>query len=115
MLNRNLCPALNDQACANIEQLQQLHVRIITTGLDCSTFLLTKMVAVYAQLGDMDCAHLIFEESCRHDISLWNAMIIGYANSDFPEQALELYKQMELAGVKHNRFTFPLYRNAQVY
>ena len=65
------------------------------------------MVVVYAQLGEMDCAHLIFEESCRHDISLSNAMIIGYANSAFLKQALELYKQMELEGVKWKRFTFP--------
>ena len=95
------------QACANIEQVQNLHVHMITTRLYCNTFFLTKLVAVYAQLSEMDCACLIFEESCMHDISLWNAMIIGYANSDFPKQALELYKQMELAGVKQNMFTFP--------
>ena len=65
------------------------------------------MVVVYAQLGEMDCACLIFEESCRHDISLLNAMIIGYASSDFLKQALELYKQMELEGMKWNSFTFP--------
>ena len=73
------------------------------------------MVVVYAQLGEMDRTHLLFDESCRHDISLWNAKIIGYVSSDFLEQALELYKQMELAGVKWNRFTFTLYKNAQVY
>ena len=54
------------------------------------------------------------EESCKHDISLLNAMIIWYAKIYFPKQALELYKQMELEGVKWNRFTFPLYKNARV-
>ena len=100
------------QACANIEQVQNLHVHMITTRLDRNTFFLTKLVAVYALLIEMDCACLIFEESCRSDISLWNAMIRRYENNDFPEQALELYKQMEFEGVKQNMFTFPLYRNA---
>ena len=80
---------------------------MITMGLDRNIFLLSKMVVVYAQLGEMDSARLIFDESCRHDISLSNVMIIGYANSDFSKQALELYKKMDLEGVKWNRFTFP--------
>jgi len=34
-------------------------------------------------------------------------MIKGYANNYFPEQALELYKQMELPDAELNGFTFP--------
>lgn len=80
---------------------------MITTRLDRSTFLLTKLVAVYAQFGGMGCARLIFDETCWRDVSLWNVMIRGYTNNDFPEQALELYKQIELADMKLNDFTFP--------
>eukprot|EP01018_Ginkgo_biloba_P010846 Gb_36538 [translate_table: standard] len=94
------------QACVNIKQLHQFHARMLTTGLDQNIRLLTKLVTMYGMCGNMEYARLIFDKTSKPNIFLWTAMISGYVRNGLYEEALILYRQMQLAGIQPDKFVF---------
>ncbi|WOL00691.1 hypothetical protein Cni_G09404 [Canna indica] len=49
----------------------------------------------------------LFESIKKPDTFLWNLMIRGYANTELYEEAMDIYRQMQDAGVWADHFTFP--------
>eukprot|EP01018_Ginkgo_biloba_P026381 Gb_16448 [translate_table: standard] len=95
------------QACISMKALTQVHARILTTGLEQTIFLQTKLVSMYAMYGSMEYARLVFEKICKPNVSLWNLMIRWYAKDGPCEEALALYYQMLREGIQPDNFTFP--------
>ncbi|RWV81574.1 hypothetical protein GW17_00056988 [Ensete ventricosum] len=49
----------------------------------------------------------LFESTKKPDTFLWNLMIRGYANAELYEEAVDVYRRMQDAGVWADHFTFP--------
>eukprot|EP01018_Ginkgo_biloba_P019043 Gb_02373 [translate_table: standard] len=94
------------QACTNVRQLGQFHAHMLLTGLNQNIKVVTTLVSMYAMLGNMDTARLVFEKIYRRDVFLWNTMIGEYARSGLYEEALGLYYEMQAAGIEPDKFTF---------
>eukprot|EP01018_Ginkgo_biloba_P020814 Gb_00195 [translate_table: standard] len=94
------------QASTSTESLKQIHAHILACGLDQNIFLGTKLVNMYAMWGSMEGARLVFDNINRRNVFLWNAMIRGYATYQLCEEALALFYQMQLTGMKPDKFTF---------
>lgn len=96
-------------ACAHLTTLhlgKQLHGRIIRGGLDDNLFIASSLVDMYARCGNIKTARWIFNDMEQNDIVSWTAMIMGCALHGHADEAISLFAQMEMEGVKPNSVAF---------
>lgn len=91
----------------HITQLNQVHARLLVLGLHQSGFLITKLVNVSSNLGEICYARKLFDKFPYPTVFLWNAIIRGYSRQGMFEETLEMYCKMQKAGVSPDCFTFP--------
>lgn len=58
------------------------------------------MVLGYSKAGDMDMARILFDKMPVKNLVPWTIMISGYAEKGLAKDAINLYNQMEEAGLK---------------
>jgi pentatricopeptide repeat protein len=96
-------------ACSDLAALQQgmeIHEKINRSGFQSNVAVANALVYMYAKCGRMDKARDAFDNMRQRNVISWTAMIAGYARNDWGEEALRLFEQMQLAGVKPNMKTF---------
>ncbi|KAA8521468.1 hypothetical protein F0562_012141 [Nyssa sinensis] len=96
-------------ACAHLTTLhlgKQLHGYIIRGGFDDNVFIASSLVDMYAKCGNIRIARWIFNKMEEHDMVSWTAMIMGHALHGHVHEAVSLFKQMEMEGVKPNYVAF---------
>lgn len=91
----------------HISQLNQVHARLFMLGLHQSGFLITKLLNVSSNLGEIGYARKLFDEVPDPTVFLWNAIIRAYSRQGMFREALEMYGEMQRAGVSPDSFTFP--------
>ncbi|XP_057831605.2 pentatricopeptide repeat-containing protein At1g09410, mitochondrial [Cryptomeria japonica] len=70
------------------------------------TFLRNKLINLYSRSGSLDDARKVFDNMKDPDIFSWNMIIAAYVRHGNPQEALALFKQMQLTGVQPDQFTF---------
>ncbi|XP_058209377.1 putative pentatricopeptide repeat-containing protein At3g23330 [Rhododendron vialii] len=96
-------------ACAHLTTVhlgKQLHGCIIRGGFDDNVFIASSLVDMYARCGNIKTARWIFNNMEQIDIVSWTAMIMGCALHGHADEAISLFKQMEMGGVKPNSVAF---------
>lgn len=58
------------------------------------------MVMAYSKAGDMDMARMLFDKMPVKNLVTWTIVISGYAEKGLAKDAINLYNQMEDAGLK---------------
>ncbi|KAL5059168.1 hypothetical protein RYX36_030772, partial [Vicia faba] len=53
------------------------------------------LVNMYAKLGDMNCAHTLFDQLPRKDVISWNTLITGYTQNGLASESIDAYNMME--------------------
>ncbi|KAJ4703057.1 Pentatricopeptide repeat-containing protein, partial [Melia azedarach] len=98
------------QLCASSKiKLKQVHAFSIRHGVpltepDLGKYLIYTLVSLSAP---MSYAHNIFSHIQDPNIFTWNTMIRGYAESENPSPAVELYNKMHVSCVKPDTHTYP--------
>ncbi|KAL5793956.1 hypothetical protein ACOSP7_002550 [Xanthoceras sorbifolium] len=92
----------------NKRHLNQIHARLSVSGLHESGFLITKLVNVSSNLGEIRYASKVFDEFPDPDVFLWNAIIRCHSRHNLFGEALQLYSRMQAAWVSPDGFTLPL-------
>ncbi|XP_057837804.1 pentatricopeptide repeat-containing protein At3g09040, mitochondrial-like [Cryptomeria japonica] len=98
-------------ACAKMGILDQgmdIHQSINDRGILSDVAVGTALVDMYAKCGSIVKAREVFEKMPQRNVVSWTAMIAGYAQRGFLEEALETFKQMQMAGVQPNSTTFSI-------
>eukprot|EP01018_Ginkgo_biloba_P015184 Gb_08053 [translate_table: standard] len=96
-------------ACAYLVGLQQgkeIHDYIFRSGFESDVFVGSAVVDMYAKCGSIKDACQVFDNMSHRDVVAWTAMIVGYAMHGHAEDALALFSQMRLKGMKPNKITF---------
>eukprot|EP01018_Ginkgo_biloba_P038696 Gb_15811 [translate_table: standard] len=96
------------KACSSIAALQEgkkIHIHVIRNGFDLDVFVETAFIDMYVKCGSLDFARKLFDEMSQRDGVSWNAMISGYAQNGYANEALALFHQMQLAGVTPDTVT----------
>ncbi|XVE62908.1 hypothetical protein DITRI_Ditri06bG0157100 [Diplodiscus trichospermus] len=96
-------------ACAGIQALsqgRQIHAQAFLSGFSDDISIGNALVSLYARCGRRLDAYKAFEKIDEKDNISWNALISGFAKSGFYEEALQVFSQMNTAGVDANLFTF---------
>jgi pentatricopeptide repeat protein len=91
---------------AALEQGEQIHTHIIKTGFDSNVFVGSVLVDVYAKCGSIESARLVLDNMPERDMVSWTAMIAGYAQHEYGKEALQLFEEMQFAGMKQDHITF---------
>ncbi|BFG30896.1 hypothetical protein CerSpe_171700 [Prunus speciosa] len=96
--------------CRNMEELKQVHARILKLGHFCDSFCAGNLVATSAlsAWGSMDHACSIFQQINEPGTFVCNTMIKGHVKAMNWDKALLLYCEMLETGVEPDNFTYPV-------
>eukprot|EP01018_Ginkgo_biloba_P001220 Gb_33294 [translate_table: standard] len=94
------------RACADLAALKEVHKEIIRSGFQADMFVGNSLVDMYAKCGNIEKARYLFDKMRQRNVVSWTAMMAGYAQNGQGEEALKLFRQMQLAGLKPNSNTF---------
>ncbi|XP_061355260.1 pentatricopeptide repeat-containing protein At4g13650 [Gastrolobium bilobum] len=96
-------------ACAGIQALdqgKQIHAQSCVSGYLDDLSIGNALVSLYARCGKVQEAYVAFDKIFAKDNISWNSLISGFAQSGHFEEALNLFAQMNKAGLEINSFTF---------
>ncbi|XP_062181089.1 putative pentatricopeptide repeat-containing protein At3g47840 [Phragmites australis] len=97
-------------ACANIASVclgEQLHAQAAHRSFAHARSVANSLVKLYARAGRLSAADAVFRESFVKDVVSWSAIISGYAQEGFAEEAFALFAEMRHHGScpRPNEFT----------
>ncbi|KAH9310683.1 hypothetical protein KI387_025718, partial [Taxus chinensis] len=91
---------------ADIRKGQRVHSYVIKIGMESDVYVGSGLVTMYSRCSFVQDARKVFDKVTELDIVLWSAMIAGYSQNEQGDKALEIFHQMQLAGLEPNKFTF---------
>ncbi|XP_009610380.1 putative pentatricopeptide repeat-containing protein At3g25060, mitochondrial [Nicotiana tomentosiformis] len=92
--------------CRDSALISQIHAVMVSSGLFSSGNSNAQLISSYGRAGDLESAHKLFGKISLRRVDSWNAMIIAYSRNECPVEAVNVYKQMVLEGVKPDSSTF---------
>ncbi|KAI8027405.1 putative pentatricopeptide repeat-containing protein [Camellia lanceoleosa] len=96
-------------ACANLAVLscgQQVHGLIVQRGLVGNLALANALLDMYAKCGNIVDSHKIFTEMSLRDLVSWTSMMLGYGSHGYGKEAVELFDEMVMSGIRPDRIVF---------
>uniref|UniRef100_A0A803M2K9 Pentatricopeptide repeat-containing protein n=1 Tax=Chenopodium quinoa TaxID=63459 RepID=A0A803M2K9_CHEQI len=89
------------KACAKILDLklsQSIHAHVFKSPFWSDIFVGTAVINMYVKCNELDFAHKVFEKMPKRDVTLWNAMLLGFAQLGSVDSFLVLFREMRLLG-----------------
>ncbi|XP_009599644.1 pentatricopeptide repeat-containing protein At3g26782, mitochondrial [Nicotiana tabacum] len=96
-------------ACAHSGALQAgkcIHDQVIKMNLEDNVYVATSMIDMYCKCGRLRTARNAFNRMKEKNVKSWSALIAGYGMHGRAMEALQVFYEMNLAGVKPNYITF---------
>ncbi|XP_051120801.1 pentatricopeptide repeat-containing protein At2g22410, mitochondrial [Andrographis paniculata] len=87
------------KACANLEVFDlgfAILGNVLKMCYDSDVFVRNALIHFLVCCGELEAAHKVFDESPVRDLVSWNSLINGYVRSGRGEEALRIYRRMEL-------------------
>lgn len=88
-----------------LEQGQQIHAQTLKTGYLSDVVVRTALVNMYSKCGSVEDASKAFEVSPRTLVT-WTSMVSGFAHNGETREALQLFEDLRIAGIRPNCITF---------
>lgn len=85
---------------------RQFQGQVVKSGYVSDSFVETALTDMYCKCGEIDSARQFFDTVSRKNTVIWNEMIHGYAHNGRGDEAVDLYREMILAGENPDRLTF---------
>ena len=79
---------------------------MVVIGYVPNEYLKIKLLILYAKLGDLKTAHVLFDKLQEKTLISWNAMIGGFVQKGCGEFGLDLYYKMRKNGLTPDQYTF---------
>ncbi|KAI5075933.1 hypothetical protein GOP47_0010009 [Adiantum capillus-veneris] len=96
------------KACTSLSLLHQgkvLHDQMLRCGLKVDLALGNALLDMYAKLGDVGAAQIVFDSLPERDVVSWTTMIAGFVQLGFAIAALQWFSRMQEKGILPNRIT----------
>ncbi|KAG9456045.1 hypothetical protein H6P81_000553 [Aristolochia fimbriata] len=96
-------------ACANTQAItlgKQIHSLSTKSGLESNLFVGSALVDMYAKCGVMALASKAFEQTREKSLVSRNALIAGFVQNNYCEEAVAVFWQIQAEGLKPSEFTF---------
>ncbi|TKY56364.1 Pentatricopeptide repeat-containing protein [Spatholobus suberectus] len=89
-----------------LEQGEQIHAQAMKTGFLSDVVVGTSLINMYNKCGSIERASKAFLEMSTRTMISWTSMITGFSQHGMSQQAVHLFEDMRLAGVRPNQITF---------
>ncbi|XP_017976251.1 PREDICTED: pentatricopeptide repeat-containing protein At3g12770 [Theobroma cacao] len=96
------------KACMELEDFEkgkEVVQRAVDRRVDGDRFLGSSMISFFMKFGDFDGARWVFNRMVDRDVVCWNSMISGYVKGCYYFEALGLFIEMILRGVRPSPIT----------
>ncbi|XP_050228670.1 putative pentatricopeptide repeat-containing protein At3g47840 [Mercurialis annua] len=90
---------------AILEQGKQLHALALEVGLQQTAMVQSALINMYSKCGSIKEASKIFNEAKNNDIVSWTAMINGYAEHGYSQEAINLFEKIQQTNLKPDPVT----------
>ncbi|KAK3137949.1 hypothetical protein QOZ80_5AG0362480 [Eleusine coracana subsp. coracana] len=101
--------------CASMKDLvlgDQVHVQALKKRLELNVYVGSALVDMYGKCDRAHDAHCIFEVLPEKNVVSWTAVMNAYNQKELFEDALQLFLDMEMEGVRPNEFTYSVVLNS---
>ncbi|XVF75204.1 hypothetical protein PTKIN_Ptkin13bG0168900 [Pterospermum kingtungense] len=85
---------------------RRVHAQMVVIGYEPNEYLKIKLLILYAKLGDLKTAYVLFDKLVQKTLISWNAMIGGFVQKGCGEFGLDLYYEMRMNGLSPDQYTF---------
>ncbi|XP_059463654.1 putative pentatricopeptide repeat-containing protein At3g13770, mitochondrial [Corylus avellana] len=85
---------------------RQVHCFIIKTGFESFIYVGNSLLDMYAKAGRIHEAREVFENLPERDVVSCTAIISGYAQLGLDEEALELFRRLQIEGMSSSYITY---------
>ncbi|XP_074271962.1 pentatricopeptide repeat-containing protein At4g16470 isoform X1 [Silene latifolia] len=85
---------------------KSIHAHTVVVGFATNEYLNIKLLILYAKLGELRTAHILFDRLAEKSLISWNAIIAGYVQKGMEDVGLTLYYSMRQCGLTPDQFTF---------
>ncbi|KAG0598383.1 hypothetical protein M758_12G068300 [Ceratodon purpureus] len=102
-------------ACASagaFEWVKEIHSHALSEGLESDVRVGSALIHMYAKIGSIDDAQIIFDRMKKRNIITWTAIIGAHAESGHGVKAYQLYLQMKREGFQPDAITYASILNA---
>lgn len=84
-----------------------LHAHLIVTCLARLTHFASKLIAFYTECGRISDAQKVFDKIPKTNVRRWIALAGSYSRRGFYQEALDVFCEMQIKGVRPNEFVIP--------
>ncbi|KAL5211022.1 hypothetical protein ABZP36_006645 [Zizania latifolia] len=95
-------------ACASMAAMklgQEIHSYVLKNAYEGRCYVESALMDMYAKCDRLDLSHYIFSKMPSKDEVTWNSMISSFAQNGEPKEALDLFREMCMEGVKYSNVT----------
>lgn len=96
-------------ACTDLqafEEGKQIHCLSIKSHLSKNVYVGSSLIDFYAKLGEVTAAKKVFLQMPEKSVVSRNALIAGFVQNNNEEEALDLFRQLQIEGLEPSQFTF---------
>lgn len=91
---------------AALEHGKKVHRYIIQSGYGRELWVVNSLITMYCKCGGLEEARKLFSDLPHRDVVTWTAMVTGYAQLGFHDEAINLFRRMQQQGIKPDKMTF---------
>ncbi|XP_054811936.1 putative pentatricopeptide repeat-containing protein At5g37570 isoform X2 [Prosopis cineraria] len=95
------------RVCKTVGHLNQVHVQIISKGLEQDHYVIAKFISLSNSLSPLNYSVSVFDRVIRPDTLLWNCLIRGYCQKNSFVDVLDAFLRMKRADCLSDSYTFP--------
>ncbi|KAM0947291.1 putative tetratricopeptide-like helical domain superfamily [Dioscorea sansibarensis] len=97
---------LGSSSCFSLlEQGMQIHCFALKSGFEAEMIVASALVGMYVKSGSLDYAIRVFSSMDAKDLVSWNATIMGLAQNGQGVEALKMFRQLQIHGLRPDRIT----------
>lgn len=103
------------KACSSTKALglgKQVHGVVVVTGFESDEFVANTLVVMYSKCGEFGDSRRLFDSIPEQNVVSWNALFSCYVQSDFFGEAMDLFEEMVLSGIRPNEYSLSSIINA---
>ncbi|KAL5976584.1 hypothetical protein ACLOJK_020917 [Asimina triloba] len=91
--------------CGDLQLGSQIHAAAVKSRYVASTYVSNAIMALYVKSGHAEDAVRVFDEMMLRDVASWNTVISGLLQDLQHERAFELFRDMQVGGVRADQYT----------
>ncbi|XP_038887927.1 pentatricopeptide repeat-containing protein At2g41080 isoform X2 [Benincasa hispida] len=97
------------RGCAGLRSLlagQEVHACLIKCGFELSLVVCSSLAHMYMKSGSLSDGEKLIKSMPTRSVVAWNTLIAGKAQNGCPEEVLNQYNMMKMAGFRPDKITF---------